>query len=383
MKKIKPTDLPRSPEILVLSYGGTLFMEPEGNGTLGAAELGSDYQFEEDFPEVAEFCRPTFRELESVDSSDMNLKDYTRIASVIRQVADQYDGVVVTQGTDTLEFSAPALSFALADLKTPVVLTGAQLSRDVAASDAQNNVTNACWVASLMVERQGNRGPAFPEVVVTFGSKIIRGTRCRKYSERDLDAFNTVNDSLLGRLQLEVSINEPAIQRQSPRDLSVDSPPGFDDQVGIVSLYPSMPPNLLLETGRKCSGVILSTYGAGNIPCSSTRPQNPYGLEKTIATLVEEGIPVGITTRCVVGAAEMGAYENNAAARQAGAMVLNDMTTESAYIKLSWVLANQDLWPKEAKRALEGGPGFIGAVRKAMLDPVAGEISRGEEMYQH
>jgi len=382
MEKVKPTDLPQKPRVAVLSYGGTLFMEPSGDGALGAAELGEDYRFEEDFPKVAEFCRPTFHELEAVDSSDMNLGDYARIASVIRELADDYDGVVVTQGTDTLEFSAPALSFALADLQMPVVLTGAQLSRDEPGSDAQNNVTNACWVASLMVKRQGERVPAFPEVVVTFGSKIIRGTRCRKFSERDLDAFDTVNGPLLGRIQLEVSLNEPAIRRESARDFAIDSPVEFDDAVGVVSLYPSMRPKLLLEIGHRCSGIILSTYGAGNIPCSSTRSQNPYSLEEAISRLVEAGTPVGITTRCVVGAAEMGAYENNAAARRAGARVRNDRTTETAYVKLSWVLANEHLWPKEAKRALEGGPGYIGAVRKAMLDPVVGEISVGEEMYQ-
>jgi L-asparaginase len=368
--------------ILVLAYGGTWGMTQNSGGELQPSGQGRQYDLTADFPALSAFCKPMFKELAAVDSSDMCLRDYGRIADSIIEHAEEADGFVVVQGTDTLEFAAPALAFATAGFHKPIMVTGAQLPKSAPGSDAENNIVNACRVASLRVRRRGHMGPAVPEVAVVFGSRIIRGTQCRKYSERDLEAFDTVNAPLLGRIQLQVGLNGDAIRYDADQSMSPPTEPAaFDEDVSVVSLHPSLKPEILEAVGDRSSGVILSAYGAGNIPCAKTRKANPYALEDAIRVLVQEDVPVGITTRCVVGAAEMGSYENGSAAQEAGAMILNDMTTETAYVKLAWVLANQDRWPKHARRALRGGPGFIGGVRKAMLEPIAGEISRNDEIY--
>ena len=341
--------------------------------------MGEKYSFASDFPSVAEFCNPEFKELDAVDSSDLTPADWTTLAETIVAESNDYDGFVVLQGTDTLEFTSYALSFATAGLKKPVVITGAQLPKHNPASDAQANVVNACRVAAWKARNGAEIIAAVPGVSVVFGSYIIRGTRCRKYSERDLDAFRSINAPPLGRVQLELTLSESALEAPNSPRRHIDAI-HFNEDVALLTLYPGMDPELILDLGRKSSGVVLSAYGAGNIPSASTRVDNPHSLVEPIRTLTAEDIPVCLTTRCVVGAAEMGMYEAGSAAEEAGAIILNDMLSEVAYVKLAWVLANKDAWPRNAQRALEGGPGFIGAVRKAMIHPVAGEITSNKKL---
>lgn len=371
------------PRLLVVGTGGTWCMRASDTASASesvcmvAETLGAGFDFAEQFPEISTFCMATFRELLSLDSSNMGPVHWRQIADCIGQDAANYDAFVVLQGTDTLAFTAAALAFALQGLDKPVVLSGAQLNKDAVGSDAPLNVVNACRVATMQRGRDNDAGLILREVAVVFGSRIIRATRCRKFSERDLEAFDTVNVPLLGRIRLTIRIDPATMLRRAARKArdAFDPASEFDERVALLTVFPGMNPELLETVGRQCSGIVLAAFGAGNIPCSSDSYSNALGLEPAIADLVGQDIPVVVTTQCVTGQAEVGLYETGEAARHSRAIIANDMTPEAAFVKLSWLLANEQRWPRKAHQALRGGPGRIGAIRTAMLTDMAGEVT--------
>lgn len=350
-------------------------MSSSNDNVKAAQVLGENYNVFSDFPKISQVAEPTFKELSSIDSSNLQRDDWKNVADYIVANKDSYDGFVVLQGTDTLAYSASALSFALLGLNKPVVLTGAQKGKDDVGSDAQNNVTNAFQVAALRY----NDRPVMNEVVIVFGTKVIRGTRARKYSERDLEAFDSVNTPLLGRIRLQVKIKRNLVLNNTEESEKYGT--NFDPNVNMLYLYPGIDPNTVLKVGENSSALVLAAFGAGNIPCKETNlPNNPYSLEKVVATLTGRNIPVVITTQCVTGQAEFSMYEAGHAARNAGAIIANDMTPETAYVKMSWILANEQFWPNDAKRAARGGPGWLEGVKKAMISNMAGEITENPVM---
>jgi len=346
-----------------------------------AERLGEKFDFRKAFPAAEQFCDPFFQEFAAVDSSNLTPLDWSMLAQRLGDDWGNYDAFVILQGTDTLAFTAAALSFAMRYPDKPVILTGAQLELDAPGSDAHSNVINALRAAALKNGSQSAiKGPA-----VVFGSRIILGTRCRKHSERDLEAFQSVNVPDLGTFRLSVQLNAATRDwNDQPRCVGQHQfhvAKGFDSHVVLLHVFPGMKPDLLSAIGKRCSGIVVAGYGAGNIPCSTPGRENELSLEPAISELVNMGIPVGITTQCVIGQAEMGMYETGTAAQRAGAMILNDMIPETAFVKLSWLLANESEWPTDAKRAMRGGPGRMAALRKAMLTNLAGEITENQSLF--
>lgn len=368
------------PNILVISLGGTWCMKKKkvGEQEVKAPEsLGSTFPFTQHFPEVLLFCKPDFRELAALDSSNMTPEHWEKLSAFLEDNWTDHDGFVVLMGTDTMAFAASALSFAIRYPDKPVVFSGAQLEMDAPGSDAHTNVVNTLRVACIRY-RQDSKTTALRNVVVVFGSRIMLGTRVRKYSERDIEAFRSVNTPDVGRIRLDISLNSSMKNSLSPKSAQLRQPVfsrKFDRNVSLLYLYPGISPDVVHKVGKSSSGLILACFGAGNIPSSTESFNNPYSLEQPIRDLVAEGVPVCVTTQCVVGQAEMGMYETGSAARQAGAIILNDMTPETAFVKLSWILANESEWPKTALRAKRGGPGTIVAIRNAMIKDYCGEIT--------
>lgn len=378
------------PKILVISLGGTWSMQrgdqpsPDGVETacLSPELLGEGFSPTRDFYGITEFCIPSFWKLLSLDSSNLRHSHWQRLAEVIGKQAAFYDAFVVLQGTDTMAYVASAMAFALQGLGKPVIFTGAQLRRGVPGSDALTNIVNAIKVASL-VERQpcGDR-PALGEVAVVFGSRIIRATRCRKTSEDALEAFDSVNVPLLGRIGLEIRIS-PFIRLahlQKHDTFGFQPASEFSKNVALLHVYPGMDPEFLTCVGRRSSAVVLAAFGAGNIPCGTDSERNPFGLQSALDVLYSAGIPVAITTQCNSGQADPGMYEAGEAARRAGAIICNDMSSETAFVKLSWLLANEDRWPAAAQAVRQQGQ-RLEAVRIAMMEDLAGEIGRNELYY--
>lgn len=329
----------------------------ERSSTQVSRPLGSDFDFGAEFPQVPRFCEVEFEELAALDSSNLTPRHWTRLAAHVRERGPRFDGVVILQGTDTLAYTAAAMAFALRGLGRPVVLSGAQVAKGALGSDAGNNVVNACRVAAL---RDDRGGPALARVAVVFGTRIIEGARSRKVSENDFEAFASINAPLLGTIRREIELSPLATQKLKAR-LSMDEPIAFDEDVALLQLYPGMRPAILDEVASRASGLVLAAFGAGNVPSSTEGFDNPLSLEPAIRRAVERGVPVVVTTQCPHGLAEPGLYETGTRARAAGAIVANDMTTEAALVKLSWLLGR--------------GTRALPALERAMRTPLAFEIT--------
>jgi L-asparaginase/Glu-tRNA(Gln) amidotransferase subunit D len=188
-----------------------------------------------------------------------------------------------------------------------------------------------------------------------------------------------VNAPVLGRFGTAVRVHHHLLL---PQDGPFKPAPAFDPNVWLLPLFPGLSPDGVRAIAEKASGLVLAGFGAGNIPSGSDAARRGNGLEDVIRECAERTQPVVVTTRCVVGQAE-GGYATGHAARRAGAIIANDLTPECAFVKLAWVLgnlANPDVLPRDAQRAGRGGPGRLGMVRKAMLTPLAGEITDNATM---
>lgn len=370
------------PKIRIIGLGGTWCSTQidaeNGSEGRGNQVLGASFNIKKKFPAITDFCMPDWHEAMAVDSSNLAISDWTHLAKLLSEERDDYDGFVIMQGTDTLAFTAIALSFALRGFAKPIVLSGSQVPLDKSGTDAVTNLVNATRVASLTSPRDGKMKSQLREVAVVFGSRIIRASRCRKFSERDYEAFDSVNTPAIGTIGTDIWMNEGLLLEP---DSSFKPAPKFAEGVVLHHVYPSMKPETLEAVGLRSRGVVLAAFGAGNIPCQSDNAGNPYALEPAIRALADKDIPVVITTQCVTGQAEPGTYRSGTAAQDAGAIIANDLTPEAAYVKLSWLLANDDAWPSISKRALRGGPGFLGAIRHAMLMNFVGEIEQNSKLF--
>ena len=250
---------------------------------------------------------------------------------------------MVAHGTDTMAYTASALSFALQNLSKPVVLTGAQKPIYDLASDAQNNLINAVKVALLDV----------PEVCIVFGTRILRGNRAQKMSESKLNAFWSPVALPLGCVALEPEIHTDRIIR---RPGSLMFKPDFEKEVMFYQIFPGLDAryiNIAIDNG--CKGVVLNSYGAGNVP------NGEFSLLPTIKKAAAANIPVVVTTQCVEGSTRL-IYEVGQTAVEAGAIPAFDMTSEAATTKLMWALAQT---------------GGLAEIKKIMRTNFAGEISIG------
>lgn len=256
-----------------------------------------------------------------IDSTNMHPAIWKNLAQIIFDEYKNYDGFVVTHGTDTMAYTASALSFALRNLDKPVVITGSQKSIFDLASDAPNNLINAVKTALLEV----------PEVCLVFGSRILRGNRSQKISEKKLDAFWSPMVLPLGCIALEPEITAERIWHWPSGNL--EFAPNFENEVVFYQLFPGLDKKYIeAAIERGCKGIILNSYGAGNVP------NGEFSLLPAIKKAAEKNIPVVVATQCVEGSTRM-IYEVGKAALEAGAIPAFDMTSEAAATKLMWVLA--------------------------------------------
>jgi L-asparaginase len=271
---------------------------------------------------------------------------WDQIATAVYKNYDRYDGFVITHGTDTMAYTASALSFALQNLGKPVVCTGAQIPGHFLESDARRNFCNAIKVALYNLSG----------IYIVFGDEIILGCRSSKVSHSKLDAFSSVNVPFLGQVGIDIRFHQPVPSRnQSVPKLST----GFDPYVAVFSLVPGIPGNLLeqfIEQG--IHGAVLIAYGTGNIPkdCLSF-------LKKA----EKHQIPVIIRTQCLEGATNMHVYEMGRLALHLKAIQAYDMSLESSITKLMWVLNQKVPYEKIKEWIHINIAGEIHPVRERML----------------
>lgn len=307
------------PRILLLHTGGTLGMAGGRPSALRPAAFFKTLKARA--PELFQLAEIELELFSNLDSSEMQPELWSRMAAHLHRRLPDFDGAVVTHGTDTLAYTASALSFMLRGLPRPVVLTGSQRPLGEARSDARLNLIDA--VLSAL------QGPK--EVTICFDSHLYRGNRTRKVKVAEYDAFESPNFPVLGTLGVDATF-EPGLKPKGPFKL-VEK---LDPRVFMLKVYPGLDPALPLALLPHVKGLILEAYGAGNFPIDAELGRS---LRPLFTQARERGIPVVVISQAHRNGVDLTLYESGAAALAEGAIGGGDMTPSAALAKLMQGLA--------------------------------------------
>lgn len=314
------------PSVLLIYTGGTIgMMADPRSGTLNAMDLD---HLEEQVPELARIgvALETVAFERPIDSSDMRPEGWVRIARIIAERYERFDGFVVMHGSDTMAYTASALSFLLEGLGKPVVLTGSQLPLGTIRTDGKENLLTAIEIAAAKV---GDR-PLVPEVAVYFEYRLYRGNRTVKVHAERFEAFRSPNWPELAEAGVHIRYDHGAILpvRSGPLELHT----AMDDQVGVLWLFPGIRAEWVRATleAPGLRGVVLATFGSGN------GPTDPAFLD-ALREARERRIVLVNATQCVGGRVEQGRYQTSKAFAEMGVVSAQDMTVEAAVTKLMFL----------------------------------------------
>ena len=318
--------------VLLIYTGGTIGMkEDPGNQTLKPFDFSS---LMEEVPELHKFALRidsyTFDPL--IDSSDIEPSMWQKLAEIIRDNYNSYDGFVVLHGTDTMAYSASALSFMLENLSKPVIFTGSQLPIGRPRTDGKENLISAVEIASA---REPDGTPTVPEVCIYFNSLLLRGNRCTKVDATGFEAFRSPNLPPLAEAGIDIRYNRDIIRRTPPGPFRIHT--GRDTSVSILNVHPGITRQVVEDIllGSRTRAVIIESYGCGNAPSSDwfldiVRESNARG--KILYNV----------TQCIRGLVNMDLYATGRTLKDAGVLGGKDITTESALGKLFFLMGNSD-----------------------------------------
>lgn len=285
-----------------------------------------------------------------IDSSDMHPGVWAHVAEIIRDGYERYDGFVVLHGTDTMSYTASALSFMLRNLGKPVILTGSQLPIGMIRTDGKENLITAVEIASA-----GESGrPVVPEVAVCFQNKLFRGNRTTKHNAEYFNAFASENYPPLAEVGINIHFNKRHILPLPSSPFEVRT--AMDTNVAVLRLFPGIP---LATVEAMCGmeglrGLVVESYGSGNAPT------DPAFLS-ILRRAVDRGLLVANVTQCQAGRVDMSSYEAGVGLRDAGIVSGGDITSEAAITKMMFLLANVP---------------SVEQARELFVQPLCGEISR-------
>jgi L-asparaginase len=330
------------PKILLVFTGGTISMAKNSQGSWvpakHTAEITNTFALMK-----KEACLDSHFVVD-IDSSNMTPEIWQKIAAVIYAKYHQYDGFVITHGTDTLSYTTSALSFALVNLHKPVILTGAQKPISELGSDSMFNLFNSVKVAAHRRIR---------EVALVFDTRIMRGNRSSKQYAQKIDAFWSPQYPLLGEIGVDIKYFPHKSPFSRPKkELKLQSQ--FSTRVISLSLFPGFEPHILSDIIEEkwYRGIIIRGFGPGNINTENE-------LLSLIARATERAIPVLLISSCAGGTTILGTYETGQKAIVAGAISAADMTLETATVKLMWTLAQTN---------------DMASIRQIMATNIAGEM---------
>lgn len=314
--------------ILLIYTGGTIGMVKDySSGALKAFDFN---KLLKSIPELNQLeCEiNTISFNDPIDSSDMHPKDWIRIATIIEEEYDAYDGFVVLHGSDTMSYTASALSFLLENLNKPVILTGSQLPIGDLRTDAKENLITSIQIASL--HEKGR--PVVREVGLYFEYKLYRGNRTTKINAEHFQAFASLNHPHLVESGVRLNVfKECLLPYTRKKTLVVHKI--MDENVSVVKLFPGM--NLLvLENILRTKGLkalVLETYGSGNAPTDKL-------FLDLLQNAIKNNIHVINVTQCSGGSVMMGQYETSTALKKMQVINGKDITTEAAITKLMYML---------------------------------------------
>ncbi|MBN2229943.1 MAG: Glu-tRNA(Gln) amidotransferase subunit GatD [Candidatus Thorarchaeota archaeon] len=342
-------------KVSILSTGGTIASKVDyQTGAVNPALTAQDLY--DTVPELQNYANIQAKVIMSILSENIRPTDWTKIAQkVVSEIKTGSDGVVVAHGTDTLGFTAAALSFALQNLPVPVILVGSQRSSDRPSSDSAMNLIGAvnlaakADVAEVLILMHAETSDSF--------LYAHRGTRVRKLHTSRRDAFQSVNDYPLFRIESDTidELHTPLLRRDKDRKIALKTK--FEEKVALLKTYPGIEPLLiehLIDSGYR--GLIIEGTGLGHTPDC---------IQSSIKRAIDSGIVVAMTSQCLFGRTDMNVYRSGVELLEIGVISCEDMLPETALVKLMWALANTKD-PEDAKNLL--------------LQPLVGEIDlRSEE----
>lgn len=312
-------------KVLLISTGGTITMvRSKTSGALVPADIEN---FKAYMPELfagdIQVDILAFSPL--LDSSDVNPDCWVRMARMVYDHYEDYDGFVILHGTDTMSYSASALSFMLENLSKPVVFTGSQLPVGVLRSDAKENLLTAIEIAAAQDE-EGNA--IVPEVTIFFEDCLFRANRTTKRNAEHFSAFNSYNYPALAKAGVHITY-QPHLVHYTDLNAPLRLHTNFDCNVAVLKLFPGIQQPVvraLLRT-RGLKGVVLETFGAGNAPTDKW-------LYRELKAAVDKGIVIVNKTQCNTGSVEMGLYAVSLNLMKAGVISGHDITTEALLTKM-------------------------------------------------
>nr|XP_015837319.1 PREDICTED: L-asparaginase [Tribolium castaneum] len=264
-----------------------------------------------------------------LDSSSMTPNEWIKIAKDIEENYENFDGFVILHGTDTLAYTSSVLSFLFEGLQKPVIVTGAQLSVFETRSDAVDNILGALILSGCY---------EIPEVCVFFANKLFRGNRTTKISVKKLAGFDSPNYDILADTQTTIKLNNNYIRKPDTSPFRVNT--NLNTNVGILTFFPTMTPSMLELFLQPFDGLVIRSYGSGNVP--SDQPE----LIQVLKNAIDRGLLIINTTQCLEGAVS-GIYQTGKILEDIGVISGYDMTPEAALTKLSVVLAYPHLSHQE------------------------------------
>jgi L-asparaginase len=278
-----------------------------------------------------------------IDSSDMEPAMWSRIVTIIKERYENYDGFVILHGTDTMSFTASALSFMLEDLMKPVILTGSQLPIGALRTDGKENIIGAIEIAAA---KNADGTPIVPEVCVFFHEKLMRGNRTTKINSESFGAFGSNNYPLLAMAGTDIQFYTRNIRKYIP-GLKLKAHHEYNSNIIIFSLFPGIQQEVVekMLEAKELKGVIFRTYGAGNAP------QKKWLIDALSKATAEGKIIINIT-QCAGGSVHMERYETGLQLQEAGVTSGHDSTVEAAITKLMYLLG-KDLPVEEVRRRME------------------------------
>ena len=343
---------PDYPSVLLIYTGGTIGMIE--NPETGALEAFNFDQLQENVPELKRFNYriSSYQFTPPIDSSDMEPALWAKLVKIIDYNYDHFDGFVILHGTDTMAYTASALSFMLENLNKPVILTGSQLPIGVLRTDGKENLITSIEIAAA---KHPDGTAVVPEVCIFFENHLLRGNRTTKINAENFNAFRSYNYPALATAGIHIKYEYDRIRKPNP-NLPMHPHYVFDTNVLVFTIFPGIQENLVktvLNTpGLKA--VVLKTYGSGNAP------QKEWFI-KLLAEATQKGIVIVNISQCQTGMVEMGRYETGLHLLDAGVISGYDATVECVLTKLMFLLGH-DLSPKE--------------IRTEMQHSLAGEITK-------
>lgn len=328
----------KNKKICILYTGGTIGMVPTEKGF--APKKGYFYDAISKIEDLHDPAMPDWDMIEFsplLDSSNIALEQWNQIGTIIAEKYHKYDGYVVLHGTDTMAYTASALSFMLQGLDKPVVLTGSQIPLSQLRSDARENIVN-----SILIAGQG----IINEVCLYFGGKLLRGNRATKTSSDGLNAFVSPNYPPLAETGIDIVYNHAALKGPASNE-AFNLVKFKQTSIGVLKVFPGIQFSLFESImTESLQGIVLETFGAGNIPSYS------HALLPIIRKAFDHGTIIAVCSQCQQGTVKLGTYETSSALTEAGAVSGYNMTTEAAVTKL-YYLFSLDLPKGEIKALME------------------------------